>query len=241
MPTLATAPYRAFEVTGVTDMARVHSLRWQVFWQARGLADGPGDDGDVFDRLCRHVLVERTSDGTALATFRLMILSAPGDLTHSYCAQYYDLTPLANWPAPMAELGRFCVAPQAGSDPEILRLCWATLARILDGVGVTLLFGATSFAGADPDTHAPALHALWRDHLGPPALRPRALVPVSVPDAKGRKGRLPSLLQTYLALGGWVGEGAVVDPDLDTLHVFTALELARIPPARQKFLRAKVL
>jgi len=30
----------------------------------------------------------------------------------------------------------------------------------------------------------------------------------------------------------------VVDNELDTLHVFTALEIAAIPPARQRLLRS---
>jgi hypothetical protein len=41
-------------------------------------------------------------------------------------------------------------------------------------------------------------------------------------------------------LGGWVSDHAVIDPDLDTLHVFTAVEVARIPPARARALRALV-
>ena len=51
-------------------------------------------------------------------------------------------------------------------------------------------------------------------------------------------GGLPPLLRTYLAMGGWVSDHAVIDRDLDTLHVFTAVEVARIPPARARALRA---
>jgi putative hemolysin len=48
---------------------------------------------------------------------------------------------------------------------------------------------------------------------------------------------MPPLLKTYLLMGGWVSDHAVVDNDLNTLHVFTGLEIRAIPPARAKALR----
>ena len=43
---------------------------------------------------------------------------------------------------------------------------------------------------------------------------------------------------SYLALGGWVGGHAISDHDLNTLHVFTAVEISAIPAARLRALRA---
>ena len=53
---------------------------------------------------------------------------------------------------------------------------------------------------------------------------------------RGLQG-MPSLLRTYLGMGGWVSDHAVIDEALDTLHVFTAVEIDRIPPARARLLR----
>ena len=39
-------------------------------------------------------------------------------------------------------------------------------------------------------------------------------------------------------MGGWVSDHAVVDNDLGTLHVFTGVEISRIPAARARLLRA---
>ena len=39
-------------------------------------------------------------------------------------------------------------------------------------------------------------------------------------------------------MGGWVSDHAVIDARLNTLHVFTGLEIAAIPPARARALRA---
>ena len=48
---------------------------------------------------------------------------------------------------------------------------------------------------------------------------------------------MPPLLRTYLLMGGLVSVQAVVDRDLNTLHVFTGLEIGAIPPARVRLLR----
>ncbi len=108
--------------------------------------------------------------------------------------------------------------------------------------GRALLFGCTSFPGADPRPHLPALAYLAHRHLGPEHLRPLRRAPQAValsglpmPD---RPPALPPLLRSYLAMGGWVSDHAVLDHDLDTLHVFTALDIAAIPPARARALRS---
>jgi len=38
-------------------------------------------------------------------------------------------------------------------------------------------------------------------------------------------------------MGGWVSDHAVVDNDMNTLHVFTGVEIGAIPPARKRLLR----
>ena len=48
----------------------------------------------------------------------------------------------------------------------------------------------------------------------------------------------PPLLRSYLAMGGWVSDHAVIDRQMGTLHVFTGLEIAGIPPNRARLLRA---
>jgi hypothetical protein len=48
---------------------------------------------------------------------------------------------------------------------------------------------------------------------------------------------MPPLLRSYLLMGGWVSDHAVVDPDLGTLHVFTGLEIRNVPPSRAALLR----
>jgi hypothetical protein len=39
-------------------------------------------------------------------------------------------------------------------------------------------------------------------------------------------------------MGGWVSDHAVIDPMMNTLHVFTAVPIAAIPEGRARLLRA---
>ena len=61
---------------------------------------------------------------------------------------------------------------------------------------------------------------------------------LSLPPEKQAMLRMPPLLRTYLLMGGWVSDHAVVDRQMNTLHVFTGLEIGAIPPARKRLLRA---
>ena len=118
---------------------------------------------------------------------------------------------------------------------------------IVDAEAIGLLFGCSSFEGADWPAHAPAL-ALLRNHLAPAQWMPgpkaaeifdfASQLRETPVDLRAAMQSLPPLLRTYLAMAGWVSDHAVLDRALDTLHVFTAVEIAKIPPARARALRA---
>ncbi|SDY54008.1 GNAT family N-acetyltransferase [Citreimonas salinaria] len=235
--------YRVRAGQGVDDLAAARALRAIAFARAAG------HDDDPHDARCTHVLVEDIDREETVACFRMADLDADAIET-SYAAGFYDLSQLAARGGRLLELGRFCLRPGRG-DPDILRLAWGALAMHVDAAGTGLMFGCASFAGADPARHRPALALLARQHLGPPALRPGPRAPDRVtldaeaapPAAPGRPSTeglraMPPLLRTYLAMGGWVGDHAVIDHDMDTLHVFTAVEVAAIPPARARSIRA---
>jgi putative hemolysin len=51
--------------------------------------------------------------------------------------------------------------------------------------------------------------------------------------------KMPPLLRAYLLMGGWVSDHAVIDKKLNTIHVFTGLEVSKIPNAKKRFLLKK--
>lgn len=228
---------RARLAEGPEDLARAQALRHLCF---RGR---PGLDVDGFDAHCRHVLVEDVAGGETLCVFRLLDLPDARALAGSYAGQFYDLSRMA-LRFPVIEMGRFCIAPGAG-DPDVPRLAWAAMTRIVDAGGYGVMTGCTSFAGADPARHGAALAALGPFAApagqGPGRRAPEVVLLADLPGPSGPRAalcHLPPILRTYLGMGGWVSDHAVIDRDLDTLHVFTAVEVAKVPAARARALRA---
>jgi putative hemolysin len=232
------------------DLDRAQALRHRAFIAARpGAAPRAGGrDADAFDAACRHVLVEEAATGRLVCCFRLLPLARGAEIGRSYSAQFYELAPLADYAGRMVEMGRFCIDPDHAADPDILRLAWGAVARLVDAEGVGMLFGCSSFQGTEAERYRDAFALLKERHLAPARWLPRPKAPRVFPFARRLRAArpdprrafltLPPLLRSYLALGGWVSDHAVVDTDLDTLHVFTALEVAAIPPARARSLRA---
>ena len=220
-----------------TDMAQVAQLRRIRFRENRGA------DLDRFDPLCAHMLVVEGDDPTALACARLRLLQG-GELETGYSAQYYDLSPLVRAGLRGLELGRICIADARRQDPDILRALLAGIAHHSEAEKVDLLIGCASFKGDDPARHAAALGWLKTRHTGPAALCPgkRDALAFDLPeggelaDQKAAMQSIPPLLRMYLGMGGWGSDHAVRDPNLDTLHVFTAVEIARIPASRKRLL-----
>ncbi|MDH2326120.1 GNAT family N-acyltransferase [Cereibacter sp. SYSU M97828] len=235
MPPLIRGRYTIRRAESAGDLRRAQQLRTRAFDTAELDADG-------HDALCTHLLVEEGAD--LVACLRLMTLD-PRDIASSYSAQFYDLSRLEAFPGPLVEMGRFCIAPDR-HDPDILRAAWAAVTGLVDRVSAQLLFGCSSFRGTDPVRYAHAFAALARSHLAPEPWRPGIRAPethdfvtgAAEPDMRQAAQTLPPLLRTYLAMGGWVSDHAVVDHAMNTLHVFTGLEIARIPPARARLLRA---
>lgn len=205
-----------------------------------------GIDADGFDSLCTHVMVEETKGGTLVCCFRVLPLQDGSEIDRCYSAQFYELSALRDFPGPMVEMGRFCIHPD-WRDADILRVAWGALAAYVDQTGVELLFGCSSFQGTEAADHADAFAMLKDSHLAPKRWLPRVKAPNvfrfaqklarQTPDLKRAMLGMPPLLRTYLMMGGWVSDHAVVDRDLNTLHVFTGLEIRAIPPARARLLR----
>ncbi|MFN3577040.1 MAG: GNAT family N-acyltransferase [Tabrizicola sp.] len=223
---------------GRDDMARVMAFRSAAFPRLSGR------EADVQDALSAHVLVEE-GEGM-LAYFRVMLFGWGAGLAQGYAARFYDVAPLSGYAKPIAEIGRFCVA-DGGVHPDVLRLAWGAMTRIVDAGQVGLLVGCTSFRGADWTRHRAGLALLSAEFVGPGAHLPgrKAAEVVDYPalagpveDRRAALAALPPLLRTYLGMGGWVSDHAVVDRELDTLHVFTCVEVDRVPPARAASLRA---
>ncbi|UWQ93201.1 GNAT family N-acyltransferase [Aliisedimentitalea scapharcae] len=221
------------------DLIRAQNLRGLCFRR-------DGVDQDSYDPGCVHVLVEERVTGRLVCCFRMLMLQNGADVPHSYSAQFYDLTALFGFPGSMVELGRFCIHPDH-ADADILRVAWGAMTQFVDQHGVEMLFGCSSFVGTQADQYLDVFAVLKHRHLAPERWLPRIKAPDVFrfaaqvrrpPDSQKALQKMPPLLRTYLLMGGWVSDHAVVDQQMNTLHVFTGLEINAIPPARKRLLRA---
>lgn len=233
--------YIARETRDIADINAAQALRARCF----GLK--ASHDADAFDAGSTHILIEDIIENELVCCFRLLSLRG-SDLPDSYAAQFYELSALQAYDGLMMELGRFCVAPER-RDPDILRIAWAAMTDCVDEQGVKMLFGCSSFAGVEAETYLDAFAVLQARHIAPRRWLPRVKAPDVFrfaarlrrkPDMKKAMSRMPPLLRTYLLMGGWVSDHAVVDHQMNTLHVFTGLEIAAIPASRKRLLRALV-
>ena len=251
MPQFSRGRYRARLAKNAHDVEAAQRLRFAAFIAHRGVAgDGgraEGIDADHLDALCRHMLVEERRSGRLVCCFRMMPLKTGAEIDRSYSAQFYDLVALRDYPGAMVEMGRFCIHPEV-KDPDILRVAWGAMTNYVDDHGVEMLFGCSSFEGTEADSYMDAFALLKARHIAPKRWLPRVKAPrifaygarpsIKRPDMKNALSKMPPLLRTYLSMGGWVSDHAVVDPDMNTLHVFTGVEIKRVPKGRARLLRA---
>jgi L-ornithine Nalpha-acyltransferase len=212
------------------------ALRYRVFYEEMGADPTPEAarthrDYDEFDRVADHLLVIDHSrpEGrqSVVGTYRLIQREGAERIGRFYSADEYDIAPLLDFPGAVLELGRSCVDVEHRGR-TVMQLLWRGIAAYIDLHGIDLMFGCASLNGTDPDALAQELTYLYGHHLAPPALRPRArperyvemrrLDPAAV-DPRRANHALPPLIKGYLRLGGFVGDGAVIDSQFNTVDV----------------------
>ncbi|MDE2514948.1 MAG: GNAT family N-acetyltransferase [Rhodospirillales bacterium] len=218
------------------EIDAVQALRYRIFYQELGAhpdaaALASGRDADDFDPVADHLLVVDHSIGAGpegvVGTYRLILPEAAARIGRFYSADEYDIGPMLGFAGRVLELGRSCV--DAGyRNRAAMQLLWRGIAAYVFHHGIDLMFGCASLPGTDPDALATELTYLHAHHLAPPEIRPRAraerYVEMRRLDAAGLDTRralaeLPPLIKGYLRLGGFVGDGAVIDRQFNTTDV----------------------
>lgn len=222
--------------TDSAEIDAVQALRFRVFYEEMGaLPDAEAGrtqrDRDAFDEVADHLLVvdHTISPGPegVVGTYRLIRQAAAERLGRFYSADEYDIAPVVSFPGHVLELGRSCVHP-GYRNRAVMQLLWRGIAAYVFLHRIDLMFGCASLPGIDPDALADELTYLYHNHLAPPALRPRALPHRYVEmrrrdpamlDVRRIAAGLPPLIKGYLRLGGFVGDGAVIDHQFNTTDV----------------------
>lgn len=218
------------------DIDAAQALRYRIFYESLGAhpaveAARRRRDFDRFDEGCDHLLVldhtRGSASGSVIGTYRLIRRDAAARLGGFYSAAEYDISALMANRGEILELGRSCVDAAYRQRPA-MQLLWGGIAAYVFHYDIALMFGCASLPGTDPEALATPLSYLHHHHLAPPALRARALAhryvdmcrwPASAFDPPRVRAALPPLIKGYLRLGGFVGDGAVIDREFNTTDV----------------------
>jgi putative hemolysin len=218
------------------EVEAAQELRYRVFYEEMGARPSPEAllrrrDADEFDAVADHLLVvdHELGEGGAgvVGTYRMIQREGAAALGRFYSAGEYDLTVIEAYPGRVLELGRSCVdAVYRGR--AVMQLLWRGIASYVAEQGIDLMFGCASLGGTDPEALGQELTYLHLHHLAPPPLRLTALPdryvdmrrvdPLTV-DPRRASLMLPPLIKGYLRLGGFVGDGAVIDAQFNTIDV----------------------
>lgn len=234
------------------EIDAAQALRYRVFYEelcaeADAQARASRRDVDAMDERCDHLLVlDHAAEGNAPAvvgTYRMNRQATERRSSDFYSSDEYDLAPLIAYPGCLLEVGRSCVAPEYRRG-AVMQLLWAGIAEYVSRHDVALMFGCASFPGSDPQVRALGLSYLYHHHLARPELRARAvgdryvamdLIAKTDVDPEKAWAGLPPLIKGYLRLGGCVGDGAVIDPQFDTVDVCVVVEASRIAEKYYRF------
>ena len=218
------------------EIDAVQALRYRVFYQEMGAkADDATTfaqrDRDAYDAVADHLLVVDHSLGngpaSVVGTYRLIQREGARRIGHFYSSDEYDIALIEANLGKILELGRSCV-DTGYRNRSVMQLLWRGIAAYVFQHQIELMFGCASLPGTDPELLAMELAYLYYNHLAPVAIRPRALphryiemrrLDRDAISARAALNRLPPLIKGYLRLGGFVGDGAVIDAQFNTTDV----------------------
>jgi len=230
-----------------SEIDAAQALRYRVFYEEMGAKPSPEmsarhRDFDEYDEHCDHLLVidhDRQDKNQVIGTYRLIRREAAQKCGGFYSRNEYNIAPLLEYPGEILELGRSCIDAQYRTG-QVMQTLWRGLTAYVFQYDVRLMFGCASLPGADPQAHAVPLSYLYYHHLAPPALLAKALPERYVDmrmlpreafdpntvfkamklDPRTGSNSLPPLIKGYIRVGGYVGDGAVIDHQWNSVDVF---------------------
>ncbi len=221
------------------DMGEIDAalaLRYRIFYeemQARPTTEMAirKRDFDKYDDFADHLLVFDSELGrgaeAVVGTYRLIRRSAAKSCGGFYSANEYDINVLTRLSDEILELGRSCVNADY-RDRRVINLLWEGITAYCVAHDIRFLFGCGSIPSCDPAALKTPLSYLYHYHLAPEEIRPRALPHRHIEmnqrligdiDQKTGLKSVPPLIKGYLRIGGFVGDGAVIDEQFQTTDV----------------------
>lgn len=226
------------------EVIAAQKLRYRIFVGEIGAHPTPDmqveeRDFDEFDLYCDHMLViaiDAEGKEEIVGTYRLLRASRMKEIGRYYSEDEFDVSALKKLPGELMELGRSCVREDF-RNKAAMQLLWRGIGEYVTHYDIACMFGCASFAGSDPAAHAEELSFLRHFHAAPADISPKALperyvaMDMIAKDQVNQKRAfydLPVLIKGYLRLGGFIGDGAVIDHIYNTVDVSIVVRTAGV-------------
>lgn len=227
--------YRSRLAESADDVKAAQQLRFEVFNVElhEGLKESWEThlDVDRFDDACDHLLVEETSTGQVVGTYRLQTGPMAAKWYGYYSAQEFDFTPYEHCREELVELGRACVHKDFRK-LNVLNMLWRGIAEYAERRNARYLIGCSSLTSQD----AALGHAMYRkmaDSIAAPEFCTVPLPAYALPPAEPMPDcpEPPRLLRAYLAVGAKICSPPALDREFQTIDFLTLVDLKSLPPA----------
>ena len=229
------------------EIDAAQALRYKVFFEEMQAKPSIKQkkskrDIDEFDHYFDHILViDNSKSGKiydkVLGTYRLNGGNHKDKKSFFYTSGEYNLSKLLNFDGNILELGRSCV-DQKYRNGKTMQLLWAFIAQYVIKYNIKIMFGCASFPGIEINNHKPALAYLYKKYLAPAHIRPVAIKDryiamkddflINKSNFKKFLSSIPPLIKGYIRLGAFVGDGAVIDYDFNTIDVCIVLPTEKV-------------
>lgn len=243
------------QARGPDEIAACQELRYIVFYEELG-ASPIGSmaacrrDSDQFDAICDHLVVVRRGeiarkgavhleDGELIGTYRLLRQEVAEANCGFYTQGEFDIAPLiaAHPQLRFLELGRSCVLAPYRTKP-VVELLWQGIWNYVRLHRIDVMLGCASLEGTNPDDHALSLGLLasaaapsqWNVQAHIDQRIEMKRLPLGEIDQRQALKLLPPLIKGYLRLGCYIGDGAVIDRQFNTIDVLIILPVSAINP-----------
>lgn len=239
---LRTQPYCVGLAETDSDRSAAFRLRFRVFnlEMNEGLNSSyeTGEDTDIFDPVCDHLVVRHGATGEIVGTYRLQTGETAARNFGYYSEREFDFAPYEQLRSQIVELGRACIHPEHRKY-EVLVLLWKGIARYARQRNASYLIGCSSISTQD-QTVGSVMYEQLKPMLAPEELRTVPQTgydfPLAGADAEVNP---PKLLRAYLSVGARICGPPALDRDFRTIDFLTLMDLNNLSPSvRSRFIES---
>jgi putative hemolysin len=226
------------------EIDAAQALRYKVFFEEMKAVASENQkklkrDIDIYDHFFDHILViDHNISGKihkkVVGTYRL---NRGLKKNKFYTSNEFDISKLIKHRGDILELGRSCVDIDYRNG-NTMQMLWRFIAQYVIKYNIDIMFGCASFPGVDYISYKKTFSYMYNKYLAPDHIRPVALDEKYIPlnnnnincdmTFKEFLTSIPPLIKGYIRLGAFIGDGAVIDREFNTVDICIVLPTSKV-------------